>query len=315
MANTATAKRPRHIDWGRIIIYTILILGVFVAILPFFWMISTSLMTLGETINKKWLPDVPQFSNYVEAWTEANFAKYFLNSVIITAVTVLGQLTVSILAGYGFARIKFFGREVIFAILLASMMIPEDYKVLDIIPCRYALDGQPGIENPEGMAGNKLEASAYVLFTPRAHADSLDGSSSIGPWLYRVTANLCYNWLNRRRRWQLASEDMLRNLRGPRRESPEASFERQELRGAVEEALEGLSLNHRLVIMLFYMGDFNLEEIGYILDCPVGTVKSRLHYARLRLREVISEEEIRPLVEALQSVGGWRHGTRQPNNR
>ena len=72
----------------------------------------------------------------------------------------------------------------------------------------------------------------------------------------------------------------------------------------LEEALEGLSLNHRLVIMLFYMGDFNLQEIGYILDCPVGTVKSRLHYARLRLREVISEEEIRPLVEALQSVGG-----------
>jgi len=120
-----------------------------------------------------------------------------------------------------------------------------------------------------------------------AHVDSLDGSSSIGPWLYRVTANLCYNWFNRRRRWQLASEDTLRNLRGPRRESPEASFERQELRNAVEESLEGLSLNHRLVIMLFYMGDFNLEEIGYILDCPVGTVKSRLHYARLRLREVI----------------------------
>jgi cell division protein FtsA len=56
----------------------------------------------------------------------------------------------------------------------ADVMIPEDYKVLDIIPCRYALDGQPGIENPEGMAGNKLEASAYVLFTPRAHADSLE---------------------------------------------------------------------------------------------------------------------------------------------
>jgi len=125
MASTATTRPQRHIDWGRIIIYAVLILGAFVAIMPFFWMISTSLMTLGETINKKWTPAVPQFSNYVEAWTEAKFAKYFFNSIVITVVTVLGQLGVSILAGYGFARIKFFGREVIFAILLASMMIPE----------------------------------------------------------------------------------------------------------------------------------------------------------------------------------------------
>jgi ABC-type glycerol-3-phosphate transport system permease component len=71
-------------------------------------MISTSLMTLGETINRAWTPATPQFSNYVEAWTEAKFAKYFINSVVITAITVLGQLVVSILAGYGFARIKFF---------------------------------------------------------------------------------------------------------------------------------------------------------------------------------------------------------------
>ncbi len=56
----------------------------------------------------------------------------------------------------------------------ADVMIPEDYQVLDIIECGYALDGQPGIENPEGMAGRTLEASAYVLFTPRAHVDSLE---------------------------------------------------------------------------------------------------------------------------------------------
>lgn len=56
----------------------------------------------------------------------------------------------------------------------ADVMIPEDYKVLDIIECGYALDGQPGIENPEGMAGRMLEASAYVLFSPRAYVDSLE---------------------------------------------------------------------------------------------------------------------------------------------
>ena len=110
---------------GRLILYGVLIFGVIIATIPFFWMVSTSLMTLGETINKQWLPKAPQFSNYVEAWTEANFAKYFLNSVIVTFVTIAGLLFTSILAGYAFARIKFFARNVIFALLLATMMIPE----------------------------------------------------------------------------------------------------------------------------------------------------------------------------------------------
>jgi ABC-type glycerol-3-phosphate transport system permease component len=154
MASTATTHRQRHIDWGRIIIYAVLILGVFIAIMPFFWMISTSLMTLGETINKKWWPAVPQFGNYTEAWTEANFAKYFFNSIVITVITVLGQLVVSILAGYGFARIKFFGREVIFAILLASMMIPES---VIMIPNFLLIRGQI-IPLPGGTWLNTLQA-------------------------------------------------------------------------------------------------------------------------------------------------------------
>ncbi len=118
------------INSGRLILYLILILGAIVAILPFFWMVSTSLMTLGETINRQWLPEVPQFENYSEAWTEAKFAKYFVNSVIITFVTIAGLLTTSILSGYAFGRIKFFGKNVLFALLLATMMIPESVTMI-----------------------------------------------------------------------------------------------------------------------------------------------------------------------------------------
>ncbi len=151
---TQSAPQPRYIDVGRIIIYVILLSGMIFAIVPFFWMLSTSLMTLGETINKQWLPDVPQFSNYVEAWTEAKFAKYFLNSIIITAVTVSGQLAVSILAGYAFARIKFFGRGIIFTILLSSMMIPES---VIMIPNFLLIRGQI-IPLPGGTWLNTLQA-------------------------------------------------------------------------------------------------------------------------------------------------------------
>jgi ABC-type glycerol-3-phosphate transport system permease component len=116
--------------FNKVILYTLLLSSAALALLPFYWMISTSLMTLGETIIRKWLPAVPQFINYVEAWEEADFAKYFLNSVIITFTSIVGILFTSTLAGYAFARIKFFGREVIFAVILSTMMIPETVTLL-----------------------------------------------------------------------------------------------------------------------------------------------------------------------------------------
>jgi len=114
----------------RLFLYLVLIAGAFLAVIPFFWMVSTSLMTLGETINRQWLPKVPQFDNYLEAWNEANFSKFFLNSVIISATTIAGLLTTSILAGYAFARIHFRGRDLIFALLLSTMMIPESVTMI-----------------------------------------------------------------------------------------------------------------------------------------------------------------------------------------
>ena len=118
------------ISISRVLIYVVLILGAVLAILPVFGMVSTSFMTLGETINRQWLPKAPQFENYIEAWEESNFDKYFINSVIITFTTMVGLLTTSILAAYAFARIKFFGREFIFAVLLATMMIPESVTLI-----------------------------------------------------------------------------------------------------------------------------------------------------------------------------------------
>jgi len=138
MANPAQAVEVYRQESGlsiriqpvRLVLYSILVVGAFLAILPFFWMVSTSLMSLGETINRQWLPKAPQFANYVEAWNEARFAKYFLNSVIVTGTTIVGLLITSILAGYAFARIQFFGRNVIFALLLSTMMIPESVTMI-----------------------------------------------------------------------------------------------------------------------------------------------------------------------------------------
>jgi len=148
---------------GRALLYTILILGAVIAIYPFIWMISTSLMTLGETILKKPFPSVPQWGNFKEAWTEAKFANYFLNSVIITLTTMLGLLFTSILAGYAFARVKFIGRNLMFTLLLATMMIPESVTIIpNFLMIRGDIIKMPGIPTSwvQGFYDNSLEKLA-----------------------------------------------------------------------------------------------------------------------------------------------------------
>lgn len=93
-------------------------------------MISSSLMTLGETITRQLLPKVPQWVNYEDAWNQAKFSKYFLNSVLVTLGTLAGLLITSILAGYAFGRMEFKGKNIIFALFLATMMIPESVTLI-----------------------------------------------------------------------------------------------------------------------------------------------------------------------------------------
>lgn len=131
----ATAKKARSHNlvrrfFSRGILYLILIAGAIVFIFPFFWMISNSLMTLGETIVRQLVPKVPQWVNYKEAWEQANFSKYFVNSVLVTLGTLAGLLFTSILAGYAFGRIEFKGKNILFGIFLATMMIPESVTLI-----------------------------------------------------------------------------------------------------------------------------------------------------------------------------------------
>ncbi len=114
-----------------ILTYTLLILGALLSLVPFVWMISTSLKTIGEALGSSFFPRELHFENYVEAWDRANFSQYFLNSIKITAISLVGSVSISILAAYGFARIKFPGRDLIFGILLSTMMIPA---MVTIIP-------------------------------------------------------------------------------------------------------------------------------------------------------------------------------------
>ena len=111
--------------------YVVLLVGALISLIPFVWMISTSLKSLGEALGSSFFPSELHFENYVEAWQRARFSEYFINSIVIAAITLAGEITFSIFAAYAFARIKFPGRDFIFGVLLSTMMIPA---MVNIIP-------------------------------------------------------------------------------------------------------------------------------------------------------------------------------------
>ncbi|MCY4527109.1 MAG: carbohydrate ABC transporter permease, partial [Anaerolineaceae bacterium] len=124
----APARRPGR---SRAIGYVVLAAGGLLAVLPFLWMLSWSLMTNVEVTVGRVLPAEVHWSNYLTAWDKANFSQFMWNSSRITAITVCGLLLFCIPAAYAFARMRFWGRNVLFAIMLATLMIPD---IVTLIP-------------------------------------------------------------------------------------------------------------------------------------------------------------------------------------
>jgi len=112
----------------RLLIYLFLLAGSFVMLLPFLWMISTSLKPASEvlTMPPRFIPSVFRFQNYIDAWNAAPFARYFLNSFFIAIVTTVGEVLCTVLAAYAFAKMDFLGKNVLFVAFLGTLMIPGE---------------------------------------------------------------------------------------------------------------------------------------------------------------------------------------------
>jgi multiple sugar transport system permease protein len=97
-----------------------------VMVLPLVWMLVTSVESLDQTRHfpPTLIPTSIHWSNYRDAWDQAPFGRFFVNSVIVTGTAVLSNLALCSLAGYAFARLRFLGREVLFVALLATLMVP-----------------------------------------------------------------------------------------------------------------------------------------------------------------------------------------------
>jgi multiple sugar transport system permease protein len=118
---------------GTVLVYLILIIIAVTMIMPFIWMISTSLMGEFEVYQfpPKFLPSIIKWTNFKEAMTMQPFGRFFINTMIVSLASVLGQLIFCSMAAYAFARLHFRWRNKVFGLYIATMMIPA---IVTIIP-------------------------------------------------------------------------------------------------------------------------------------------------------------------------------------
>ncbi len=120
-------------------------------------------------------------------------------------------------------------------------------------------------------------------------ASHIDPQRPLEPWLYRMTVNLSYTWIKRNRHWLQPLEDLADWLTGSK-PSPSEYVEMQDDWDQVQQAVSRLPFQQRVVIVLYYLNDLSLQDISEILEVPVGTVKSRLHYGRAALKKTLGLE-------------------------
>ncbi len=103
-----------------------LIPATLILIFPFFWLLITSLETPSEALHfpPVLIPHTLRFANYPDALSTAPFGRFFVNSAVVAVLTVLLNVVLCSLAGYAFARFRFLGRTALFAVIMATLMVP-----------------------------------------------------------------------------------------------------------------------------------------------------------------------------------------------
>jgi ABC-type glycerol-3-phosphate transport system permease component len=112
--------------------FIVIAIGAVIIILPLAWMISTSLKQQMNVfvLPPQWIPSPPQWRNYADVFDGAPFGRYLLNSAIVTSCSVFGSVLSCSLAAYGFARLRFPGRDLLFLMLLSTLMLPESMTLI-----------------------------------------------------------------------------------------------------------------------------------------------------------------------------------------
>jgi multiple sugar transport system permease protein len=186
-------RRTKMIESIKLVLsYALLIIGAAIMIAPFLWMLTTSLSEAKDVWKAKsiwwegWIPTKFVYQNYIEAFRVVPFAKFYMNSIFVTLAITAGTVFTSSLAGYAFARLSFPGRDRIFMIYLATLMLPG---VITMIPVFILLSKLGLIDTYRAIilpgiftAYGTFLLRQFFMSLPRALEDAakIDGCSLLG---------------------------------------------------------------------------------------------------------------------------------------
>ena len=181
----------------KVVTYTFLLVMALIVLFPFYWMIISSLKTLEEyrlSVPTFW-PKVVMVSNYAEAFTTASMGRLFYNTMIVGVISTLLSLVITVLSAFAFARLEFKGRDTLFTLLLATMMIPGELFTIT----NYATVTQLGWMNSFKVLIIPFLVSVFYIYLLRQNflqipnelylAAKVDGTSDL-KYLWKVMVPL-----------------------------------------------------------------------------------------------------------------------------
>ena len=134
-------------------------------IFPFLWMVSTSFKfdTQVFTVPVEWIPDPVNLSNYTQVWVEEPFLLYYKNTVVVAVFATAGQVIISAMAAYAFSSIEFKGKNILFSLYLATMMVPWHTIMIP----QYQIISRLGLTDTHAALILGQLASAFGIFLLR----------------------------------------------------------------------------------------------------------------------------------------------------
>ncbi|MBE9076645.1 carbohydrate ABC transporter permease [Romeria aff. gracilis LEGE 07310] len=182
---------PRSRLARTIAMYGVMMVIAIAMLLPLFWLVSTAFKSPSENIFEfppRFIPQQPTLNNFVSVWQTNPFGRYFFNSTLIAVITVGLNLVFCSLAAYPLARLAFRGREVIFSVIVSTILIPFQIVMIPL----YILTVQLGLRNTYLGVIFPAIASAFGIFLMRQafqtvpkeleEAARMDGCSELGIW-------------------------------------------------------------------------------------------------------------------------------------
>jgi multiple sugar transport system permease protein len=157
-------RRGRLGRVGRILVALALAACTLVFVYPFVWLVSASLKPRSDVFDNKLIPDTLTFHNYLDIWNEAPMGLWLANTALVTALATVTVTLSSSLVAWGFAHFRFRGRNLLFGLVLASMMVPG---VATMIPVYLIWNSVGAVGTLTPLWAGNLFGSAFYIFLLR----------------------------------------------------------------------------------------------------------------------------------------------------